>query len=93
MPPAARVTDSTSHPGIILGPGVATVLIAGMPAAVAGDSHKCNFTPPPQSHGANTILKGSTSVKIGKRGALRIGDAATCGATIVTGATNVIIGD
>ncbi|MEJ1961448.1 MAG: PAAR domain-containing protein [Gammaproteobacteria bacterium] len=92
MPAAARVTDSTAHPGTILGPGVATVLIAGLPACVAGDSHKCNFTPPPQSHGTNNILGGSGTVMIGKRPAARIGDATMCGAVIVTGAATVIIG-
>ena len=30
MPPAARVTDITGHPGTITGPGVPTVLIGGL---------------------------------------------------------------
>ena len=46
MPPAARVGDMTAHPGVITGPGVATVLIGGMPAAVVGDLHTCSFPPP-----------------------------------------------
>lgn len=36
MPPAARVGDLTAHPGVVTGPGVATVLIGGMPAAQLG---------------------------------------------------------
>ena len=43
MPPAARVGDPTGHPGVITGPGVATVLLSGMPAAVVGDLHTCSF--------------------------------------------------
>ncbi len=47
MPPAARITDPTAPPGTIIGPGVATVLIGGLPAAVLGDNHACSFPPPP----------------------------------------------
>jgi uncharacterized Zn-binding protein involved in type VI secretion len=47
MPPAARVSDPTGHPGNITGPGVATVLIAGMPAAVQLDLHACAFPSSP----------------------------------------------
>jgi len=39
MPPAARILATTGHPGIVAGPGVATVLIGGLPAAVVGDTH------------------------------------------------------
>jgi uncharacterized Zn-binding protein involved in type VI secretion len=91
MPPAARVTDQTAHPGTITGPGVATVLIGGLPAAVQGDVHACAF-PPPQSHPPSPIVKGSTSVLIGGKPAARVGDMTGCGAPIVSGATNVVIG-
>lgn len=91
MPFAARVTDTTSHPGLISGPGVATVLIGGLPAAVAGDMHTCSFpgTPP---HPPAPFPTGSAKVLIGGRPALRVGDMAPCGAAIVMGATNVEIG-
>jgi len=36
MPAAVRVADVTNHGGTVTGPGVPTVLIGGMPAAVAG---------------------------------------------------------
>ena len=65
MPPAARVGDATAHPGAITGPGVATVLIGGMPAAVLGDPHACAFlrrrahTPPtPIANGSATVMIG-----------------------------------
>jgi len=92
MPPAARVGDPTSHPGTVSGPGVATVLIAGQPAAVQGDLHACAFPPPAGPHPPNPFVKASTTVLIGSRGALRIGDSSACGGSIVAGAFTVLIG-
>lgn len=91
MPPAARVGDPTGHPGIITGPGVATVLIGGLPAAVLGDIHTCSF-PPPAPHPPTPLAKGSLTVLISGRPAARVGDMAGCGAPIVAGAFTVLIG-
>jgi uncharacterized Zn-binding protein involved in type VI secretion len=91
MPFAARVGDPTGHPGVITGPGVATVTIGGMPAAAVGDMHACSF-PPPAVHPPTPFPMGSTSVTIGGRPALRVGDVAGCGAPIVMGAPTVNIG-
>ncbi|MEA2301833.1 MAG: hypothetical protein QOE44_2368 [Solirubrobacteraceae bacterium] len=91
MPPAARMADLTGHPGMVTGPGVATVLIGGLPAAVVGDLHSCAF-PPPAPHPPTPFAVGSASVLIGGRPALRVGDVAGCGAPIVTGAFTVIVG-
>ena len=91
MPFAARVGDSTAHPGTITGPGVATVLIENMPAAVLGDSHACTL-PPPAHIPASVIVNGSSSVLIGGRPAARMSDAAGCGSMIVAGATKTVIG-
>lgn len=91
MPAAARVGDPTGHPGVVSGPGVATVLIGGQPAAVMGDSHSCAFPPPP-SHPPTAIISGSATVLIGGRPAARVGDVAACGAPIVSGAWTVEIG-
>ena len=92
MPPAARVGDVTPHPGTVSGPGVATVLISGMPAAVQGDLHACAMPPNAGPHPPTPFPKGSISVLIGARGALRMGDVSGCGAPIVTGAPTVLIG-
>jgi uncharacterized Zn-binding protein involved in type VI secretion len=92
MPPAARLTDLTGHPGMISGPGVATVLIGGMPAAVVGDMHACTFPPPAGPHPPTPFAVGSGTVLIGGRPALRMGDLAGCGAPIVAGAPTVLIG-
>ena len=92
MPPAARIGDPTGHPGVIVGPGVPTVLIAGQPAAVMGDNHACSFPPPAGPHPGTPIVKGSATVMIGKKPAARLGDMAGCGAPIVAGAFTVMIG-
>ncbi len=93
--PAARLTDMHVCPmvtgvvphvgGPIIGPGVPTVLIAGMPAAVVGDT--CTCVGPP-----DTIILGSTTVLIGGKPAARIGDTTAHGGSIVLGAFNVLIG-
>jgi uncharacterized Zn-binding protein involved in type VI secretion len=93
--PAARLTDMHVCPmvtgvvphvgGPITSPGVPTVLIAGLPAAVVGDL--CTCTGPPDS-----IVMGSTTVLIGGKPAARIGDTTAHGGSIVVGAFNVLIG-
>jgi uncharacterized Zn-binding protein involved in type VI secretion len=92
MPFAARVGDPTGHPGAIVGPGVATVLIGGMPAAVQGDNHACSMPTPAGPHPPSPIPKGSMTVLIGNRPAVRMGDLAGCGAPIVMGCPVVEIG-
>lgn len=92
MPPSARLTDATSHPGIVAGPGVPNVLIGGLPAAVLGDLHACAHPPKAGPHPPNPFVVGSVNVMIGGRPALRLGDLAGCGASIVTGFPSVLIG-
>ena len=91
MPNAAVVLSATSHPGVISGPGVSTVKIAGFPAAVVGDNHTCAFPVPP-GHPPNAIVTGSLKVKIGGRPAARVGDKCGCGALIEVGIFTVNIG-
>ncbi|MEC5143307.1 PAAR domain-containing protein [Chitinophaga sp. 212800010-3] len=95
MPPAARISDFHTCPlfngpvphvgGPVVGPGVPTVLIGGMPAAVVGDI--CTCAGPP-----DTVVKGSVTVLIGGRPAARLGDLTAHGGVIVMGAPNVEIG-
>lgn len=93
MPLAARVGDPTAHPGILTGPGVATVLIGERPAAVVGVTvHTCAIPSPPGPHPKTPITKGSATVLIGKQQAARMGDTTGCGALITDGAPNVLIG-
>ena len=95
MPPAARITDMHTCPmvtgvvphvgGPIIGPGEASVLVGGMPAAVVGDN--CICVGPPAS-----IVKGSGSVMIGGKPAARMGDSTAHGGSIVLGLPTVLIG-
>lgn len=95
MPPAARLTDMHVCPmvtvlvphvgGPVVGPGVPTVLVEKMPAAVIGDSCVCVGPP-------DTIAKGSATVMIGNKPAARLGDTTAHGGSIVLGAMTVLIG-
>ena len=91
MPAAARVGDTTNHGGTIVGPGVATVLIGGMPAAVVGDMHVCSLPPSGHQPTVSVFPMGSTTVLIGGIPALRISDAAICGAMAAVGDPTVVI--
>ncbi len=98
MPAAARFGDMHTCPmqtpavptvphvgGPITGPGCATVIICGMPAAVAGDMAVCSGPP-------DSVIMGSTTVMIGGKPAARQGDPTAHGGTIVAGCPTVIIG-
>ncbi|WP_215395573.1 PAAR domain-containing protein [Rheinheimera oceanensis] len=98
MPPAARLTDMHQCPmqtpglppiphvgGPVIGPGVPTVLIEKLPAAVLGDN--CVCVGPPDS-----IIKGSATVMIGGKPAARLGDTCAHGGAVVMGAPTVMIG-
>ena len=96
---AARLTDMHTCPmqtpafpspiphvgGPVIGPGVPTVLIGNMPAAVVGDL--CTCVGPP-----DTIAMGSGTVMIGGRPAARVGDSTVHGGSIVIGCPTVMIG-
>ena len=92
MPAAARVTDTTNHGGIIIGPGAPTVLIGGMPAAVATDQHVCSLPPIAHQPTVSPFPMGSATVLIGGMPALRISDTAICGAAAAVGEPTVEIG-
>lgn len=75
--PAARVGDMTATGDAITGPGVATVLIEGQPASVAGD-----LVSGAACQGA--VAMGSPTVLIGGRPAARVTSTVT-GANPATG--------
>lgn len=95
MPPAARITDMHTCPmvtgviphvgGPVIGPGVPTVLIGNLPAAVVGDKATCVGPP-------DTIARGSATVLIAGKPAARVGDTTAHGGVIVTGSPTVLIG-
>jgi uncharacterized Zn-binding protein involved in type VI secretion len=96
MPPAARIGDlhvcPLSNPsgsphvgGPITGPGVATVLIGGQPAARATDMAACAGPP-------DVLLPGSGTVLIGGMPAVRLGDSTAHGGSVAAGLATVLIG-
>lgn len=98
MPPAARITDMHTCPmqtpglppvphtgGPVSGPCVTNVLIGKLPAAVVGDMCVCVGPP-------DIIVKGSATVMISGRPAVRVGDSTAHGGSIVVGDLTVIIG-
>lgn len=92
MPAAARIADTTTHGGTIIGPGEPTVLIGGMPAAVLGDNHVCSLPPNTHQPTVSPFIAGSGTVLIGGKPALRVGDSCVCGASAAVGEPTVIIG-
>jgi uncharacterized Zn-binding protein involved in type VI secretion len=92
MPGAARVGDTTNHGGTIVGPGDATVLIGGMPAAVMGDNHVCPIPPNTGHITSSPFPVGSTTVLVGGKGLIRVGDTCVCGAAPAVGEPTVMIG-
>jgi uncharacterized Zn-binding protein involved in type VI secretion len=92
--PAARLGDTTVTGDVITGPGVPTVLIAGQPASVMGDTVTGNAC-------TGAITMGSPTVLIGGRPAARITSQVTgvnpySGVPVTTavgmGAPTVLIG-
>lgn len=95
--PAARVGDMHTCPlsdgntphvgGVVMPPGIVTVLIGGSAGATVGNQCTC-VSPAP-----DVIQQGSATVKIGGQNAARQGDATAHGGIISSGFANVLIGD
>ncbi len=76
MPPAARITDITTH-GMPLapGPGSVNVLIGGLPAWRAMmDQHACPMVSISGADGVGMVMMGSPTVFINNMMACRMGD-------------------
>lgn len=76
---------------------VATVLIGGRPAAVTGSLHVCVIPPHALLGPGNVVMPNPAAaaggmVLIGGLPAARMGDTTSCGAKIISGAPNVLIG-
>ena len=94
--PAARLTDSTAHGGVITAPGCPTVVIGNLIAARVTDMHTCPMVTGVVPHVGGPILPpGSATVIIGFMNAARVGDQCTCTGppdVILTGEATVLIG-
>ena len=89
---AVCVGDTSTHGGTIVGPGSATVLIGGKPAAVAGDMHVCSLPPTGHQPTVSVFPSGSSTVMFGGVPALRTTDACICGAMAAVGQPTIMIG-
>jgi uncharacterized Zn-binding protein involved in type VI secretion len=76
MPPAARVSDSTTHGSPLApGPGSVNVLIGNMPAWRAMiDQHACPAVSVSGADGIGSVMMGSPTVLINNQMACRMGD-------------------
>jgi uncharacterized Zn-binding protein involved in type VI secretion len=92
MAAAIRIGDVTNHGGTVIGPGEPTVMIGGMPAAVAGDNHVCPIPPNTGHLTSSAFPMGSATVLIGGKPALRTTDVCLCGAMAAVGCPTVMIG-
>jgi uncharacterized Zn-binding protein involved in type VI secretion len=103
MPPAARVTDPTTHGAPLApGPGSANTLIGNLPAwRTTIDQHACPAVSISGADGVGSVMMGSPTVLINNMMACRVGDivvekpglALGPADPIVMGEVTVIIGE
>jgi len=93
MPPAARVTDSTTHGAPLSpGPGSSDVLIGNLPAWRALiDQHACPAVSISGADGVGMVMMGSTTVLIDFMPACRLGDIVVEVPGLAMGPMNPII--
>ena len=68
------------------------MLIEGQPAAVLGAPVTCNRPRGQTTDGPQSFVQSSQTVQIGGAPALRVNDSTSCGASIILGAQQVVIG-
>ena len=85
MPNTSRIGDIHSHGGTII-TGASSVVDQNSPTARIGDLAVCPI------HGIVTIVTGNNTVIDEGSPTASIGDLLSCGAVIVTGASNVVDG-
>jgi uncharacterized Zn-binding protein involved in type VI secretion len=93
MPPAARITDSTTHGAPLApGPGSPNVLIGGLPAWRAMiDQHACPAVSITGADGVGMVMMGSPTVLINNMMACRLGDIVVEIPGLALGPANPII--
>ncbi|MGH9405036.1 MAG: PAAR domain-containing protein [Terriglobia bacterium] len=93
MPPAARITDPTTHGAPLApGPGSADVMIGGMPAWRAViDQHACPAVSISGADGVGAVVMGSFTVLINNMMACRLGDIVVEKPGLAMGPVNPII--
>lgn len=93
MPPAARITDSTTHGAPLApGPGSPNVLIGNLPAWRAMiDQHACPAVSISGADGVGMVMMGSPTVLINNMMACRLGDIVVEIPGLAMGPANPII--
>jgi uncharacterized Zn-binding protein involved in type VI secretion len=93
MPPAARITDPTTHGAPLApGPGSPNVLIGGLPAWRALiDQHACPAVSITGPDGVGMVMMGSPTVLINNMMACRVGDIVVEIPGLALGPANPII--
>lgn len=93
--PAGRLSDIESghgaYPPTPCISASGNVIINGRGAMRKGDKFVIHCIPAPECH-MPVLMKGSRTVKVNGRDAGRFGDPTACGARVMTGSGNVIIG-
>jgi uncharacterized Zn-binding protein involved in type VI secretion len=93
MPPAARLSDTTTHGTPLMpGPGAVTVLIGGLPAwRTMIDQHICPAVSITGADGVGSVMIGSPTVLINNQMACRVGDIVVEKPGLALGPVNPII--
>jgi uncharacterized Zn-binding protein involved in type VI secretion len=93
MPPAARITDITTHGSPLApGPGSENVLIGGLPAWRAViDQHACPAASITGADGVGSVMMGSPTVMINGQMACRLGDIVIEKPGLAMGPANPIV--
>jgi uncharacterized Zn-binding protein involved in type VI secretion len=81
----ARLSEHSSHGGMIITASGNSILANGIAVAVDGDLHSC----PIPGHGITSITSSSKNT-CGGKGLIKAGDVAGCGAVITTGSMDVL---
>lgn len=93
MPPAARVTDPTTHGAPLSpGPGSANTLIGNLPAwRTTIDQHACPAVSISGADGVGSVMMGSPTVLINNMMACRVGDIVVEKPGLAMGPANPIV--
>lgn len=83
--PAARLGDAICHGGAIC-TGSCDVSVNNLPSARMGDAHGCAL------HGGSCIAAGWPTVTVNNLPMATLGMPTACGAAIVTGSCDVLVG-
>jgi uncharacterized Zn-binding protein involved in type VI secretion len=90
MPFVGKVSGSLVGTGLDIGPGIPNILVEGQPISVVGDMVAPHGKPP---HVVASIISGSSTVLAAGRSITATTlSKATCGHSMVTGATTVQVG-